>query len=176
MGVTHPVSEAPKTNFLNQISTHLITMKLNELFTNNAPVSVKWEDYDGNAVNAYYVDNEDEIIVSFDSYPEETSEEIIEVSFTRNGSITTDQQGNSIKVFSVVTNIIETYIKRYKPNRIVFMADNSKINLYKRLVAKLTKNTPYMPLSTNDLPLIKIKDYEFISIGLKEIYANKQST
>jgi hypothetical protein len=88
----------------------------------------------------------------FNNDENEEGEEAWSVEFYRNDSQEITGEGDAQRIFATVLSAIQTFIKKYKPNRIIFSASKevepgqkiqSRANLYDRLVQRYAKALGY---------------------------------
>lgn len=119
----------------------------------NQPYKLKWEKGDHGDVDAYAkLPDGNYLSIMFNKgYSQGTKEEAWSVEFFRNNSQEVTGEGDAQRVFATVLGAIQTFIKKYKPNRIIFSAskDNwakqqqnseSRASLYDRLVQRYAKS------------------------------------
>jgi hypothetical protein len=82
-------------------------------------------------------------------YSKDTKEETWSVEFWRNNSQEVTGEGDQQRVFATVLRAIQTFIKKYTPNKIIFAANKvddtgndtqSRANLYDKLVQRYAKS------------------------------------
>lgn len=114
------------------------------------PYKLKWEKGDHGDVDAYAkLDDGNYLSIMFNKgYSQGTKEEAWSVEFFRNNSQEVTGEGDAQRVFATVLSAIQTFIKKYKPNRIIFSASKevddgqnaeSRAGLYDRLVQRYAK-------------------------------------
>jgi hypothetical protein len=124
--------------------------QVNEAF--DQPYRLKWEKSDYGDVDAYAkMDDGTYLSIMFNKgFSQGTKEEAWNVEFFRNNSQEVTGEGDAQRVFATVLGAIQTFIKKYKPNRIIFSAskDNwakqqqnseSRASLYDRLVQRYAR-------------------------------------
>jgi hypothetical protein len=122
---------------------------VNEAF--DQPYKLKWEAGDYGDVDAYAkLDDGNYLSIMFNKGYNQDKEEAWNVEFFRNNSQEVTGEGDAQRVFATVLGAIQTFIKKYKPNRIIFSAskDNwakqqqnseSRASLYDKLVQRYAK-------------------------------------
>jgi hypothetical protein len=82
-------------------------------------------------------------------YSKDSKEEAWHVEFWRNNSQEVTGEGDQQRVFATVLSAIQTFIKKYTPNKIIFAANKvddtgqdsqSRANLYDKLVQRYAKS------------------------------------
>ena len=124
-------------------------MKIKELITEafDQPYKLKWEKGDHGDVDAYAkMDDGNYLSIMFNKgYSQSTKEEAWSVEFFRNNSQEVTGEGDQQRVFATVLGAIQAFIKKYKPNNIIFSASKeveqgqnaeSRARLYDRLVQR----------------------------------------
>jgi len=122
---------------------------VNEAF--DQPYKLKWEKGDYGDVDAYAkLDDGNYLSIMFNKGYNQDKEEAWSVEFFRNNSQEVTGEGDAQRVFATVLGAIQTFIKKYKPNKVIFSAskDNwakqqqnseSRASLYDRLVQRYSK-------------------------------------
>lgn len=124
------------------------TYNVNEAF--DKPYKLKWEKGDHGDVDAYakIADGNYLSIMFNKGYSQGTKEEAWSVEFFRNNSQEVTGEGDQQRVFATVLSAIQTFIKKYKPNRVIFSASKevedgqksqSRARLYDSLVQRYAK-------------------------------------
>ena len=124
------------------------TYNVNEAF--DQPYRLKWEQGDYGDVDAYAkLDDGNYLSIMFNKgYSQGSKEEAWSVEFFRNNSQEVTGEGDAQRVFATVLSAIQTFIKKYKPNRIIFSASKevepgqnaqSRARLYDSLVQRYAK-------------------------------------
>jgi hypothetical protein len=114
------------------------------------PYKLKWEKGDHGDVDAYAkLDDGNYLSIMFNKgYSQGTKEEAWSVEFFRNNSQEVTGEGDAQRVFATVLGAIQTFIKKYKPNRVFFSASKevddgqnaeSRASLYDRLVQRYAR-------------------------------------
>ena len=112
---------------------------------------LRWEKGDFGDVDAIArLDDGTFLSIMFNKgYSKETKEEAWSVEFWRNNSQEVTGEGDSQRVFATVLSAIQTFIKKYEPNKITFAANKvddtghdsqSRANLYDKLVQRYAKS------------------------------------
>jgi hypothetical protein len=127
------------------------TYNVNEAF--DQPYKLKWYPGDWDEVTAYAdMPDGDDLTIIFNNDENEEGEEAWSVEFYRNNSQEITGEGDAQRIFATVLSAIQTFIKKYKPNRIIFSASKevepgqkiqSRANLYDRLVQRYAKALGY---------------------------------
>jgi hypothetical protein len=114
------------------------------------PYKLKWETGDHGDVDAYtQLPDGNYLSIMFNKEHNQDNEEAWSVEFYRNNSQEVTGEGDAQRVFATVLGAIQTFIKKYKPNRIIFSASKevepgqnaqSRANLYDRLVQRYAKS------------------------------------
>ena len=124
------------------------TYNVNEAF--DQPYKLKWEKGDHGDVDAYAkLDDGNYLSIMFNKgYSQGSKEEAWSVEFFRNNSQEVTGEGDAQRVFATVLSAIQTFIKKYKPNRIIFSASKeveqgqnaqSRARLYDSLVQRYAR-------------------------------------
>ena len=125
------------------------TYNVNEAF--DQPYKLKWEAGDYGDVDAIAkLDDGNYLSIMFNKGYNQDKEEAWNVEFYRNNSQEVTGEGDAQRVFATVLSAIQTFIKKYKPNRVIFSAskDNwtkqqqnseSRASLYDRLIQRYSK-------------------------------------
>jgi hypothetical protein len=113
------------------------------------PYKLKWYPGDMDEVTAYAeIPNGDDLSIMFNLDANEEGEEAWSVEFYRNDSQEVTGEGDAHRIFATVLSAIQTFIKKYKPKRVIFSASKevepgqktqSRANLYDRLVQRYAK-------------------------------------
>jgi hypothetical protein len=112
---------------------------------------LRWEKGDYGDVDAIArLDDGTFLSIMFNKgFSQETKEEAWSVEFYRNNSQEVTGEGDQQRVFATVLNAIQTFIKKYKPNKVYFAANKvddtghdspSRARLYDRLVQRYAKD------------------------------------
>ena len=127
------------------------TYNVNEAF--DQPYKLKWEKGDHGDVDAYtQLPDGNYLSIMFNKEYNQDNEEAWSVEFYRNNSQEVTGEGDAQRIFATVLGAIQTFIKKYKPNRIIFSASKevepgqnaqSRANLYDRLVQRYAKAMGY---------------------------------
>lgn len=127
------------------------TYNVNEAF--DQPYKLKWEksefgDWDALA----QLDDGNYLSIMFNKEENDEGEEAWVVEFHRNNSQEVTGEGDAQKVFATVLNAIQTFIKKYKPNKLTFSASKevepgqnaqSRAKLYDSLVQRYARAWGY---------------------------------
>ena len=124
------------------------TYNVNEAF--DQPYKLKWEKGDHGDVDAIAkMDDGNYLSIMFNKgFSQETKEEAWSVEFYRNNSQEVTGEGDAQRVFATVLSAIQTFIKKYKPNKVFFAANKvddtghdslSRARLYDSLVQRYAK-------------------------------------
>jgi hypothetical protein len=113
------------------------------------PYKLKWYPGDWDEVTAYAeIPDGDDLSIMFNLDANEEGEEAWSVEFYRNDSQEVTGKGDEFRIFATVLSAIQTFIKKYKPNRVVFSASKqvapgqkaqSRANLYDSLVQRYAR-------------------------------------
>ena len=125
------------------------TYNVNEAF--DQPYKLKWEKGDHGDVDAIAkMDDGNYLSIMFTKgFSQETKEEAWSVEFYRNNSQEVTGEGDAQRVFATVLSAIQTFIKKYKPNKVFFAANKvddtghdslSRARLYDSLVQRYAKS------------------------------------
>jgi hypothetical protein len=127
------------------------TYNVNEAF--DQPYKLKWYPGDWDEVTAYAdIPDGDDLTIIFNNDENEEGEEAWSVEFYRNNSQEITGEGDAQRIFATVLSAIQTFVKKYKPNRVIFSASKevepgqkiqSRANLYDRLVQRYAKALGY---------------------------------
>jgi ribosomal protein S18 acetylase RimI-like enzyme len=126
------------------------TYNVNEAFDN--PYKLKWYPGDWDEVTAYADIPDGDLTIIFNNDENEEGEEAWSVEFYRNNSQEITGEGDAQRIFATVLSAIQTFIKKYKPNRVIFSASKevepgqkiqSRANLYDRLVQRYARAMGY---------------------------------
>jgi hypothetical protein len=112
---------------------------------------LRWEKGDYGDVDAIArLDDGTFLSIMFNKgYSKDTKEETWSVEFWRNNSQEVTGEGDQQRVFATVLSAIQTFIKKYTPNKIIFAANKvddtgndtqSRANLYDKLVQRYAKS------------------------------------
>jgi hypothetical protein len=123
------------------------TYNVNEAF--DQPYKLKWEKGDYGDVDAYAkLDDGNYLSIMFNKGYNQDKEEAWSVEFFRNNSQEVTGEGDAQRVFATVLSAIQTFIKKYKPNRVIFSASKeveqgqnaqSRARLYDSLVQRYSR-------------------------------------
>lgn len=123
------------------------TYNVNEAF--DQPYKLKWEKSDYGDVDAYAkMDDGNYLSIMFNKGYNQDKEEAWSVEFFRNNSQEVTGEGDAQRVFATVLSAIQTFIKKYKPNRVIFSASKeveqgqnaqSRARLYDSLVQRYAR-------------------------------------
>ena len=124
------------------------TYNVNETF--DKPYKLRWSKGDHGDVDAYTkLDDGNYLSIMFNKgYSQGTKEEAWSVEFFRNNSQEVTGEGDQQRVFATVLSAIQTFIKKYKPNRVFFSASKevedgqksqSRARLYDSLVQRYAR-------------------------------------
>ena len=127
------------------------TYNVNEAF--DQPYKLKWYPGDWDEVTDYAdMPDGDDLTIMFNNDENEEGEEAWSVEFYRNDSQEITGEGDAQRIFATVLVAIKTFIKKYKPNRLIFSASKevgpgqksqSRANLYDRLVQRYARASGY---------------------------------
>lgn len=142
------------------------TYNVNEAF--NQPYKLKWEKGDHGDVDAIAkLDDGNYLSIMFNKgFSQDTKEEAWSVEFFRNNSQEVTLEGDAYRVFATVLSAIQTFIKKYKPNKVFFAASKetdeypyepgaprpnpeSRAKLYDRMVQRYAKSWGYSAFRTD---------------------------
>ena len=124
------------------------TYNVNETF--DKPYKLRWSKGDHGDVDAYTkLPDGNYLSIMFNKgYSQGTKEEAWSVEFFRNNSQEVTGEGDQQRVFATVLSAIQTFIKKYKPNRVFFSASKevedgqksqSRARLYDSLVQRYAR-------------------------------------
>ena len=124
------------------------TYNVNETF--DKPYKLRWSKGDYGDVDAYTkLDDGNYLSIMFNKgYSQGTKEEAWSVEFFRNNSQEVTGEGDAQRVFATVLSAIQTFTKKYKPNRVFFSASKevedgqksqSRARLYDSLVQRYAR-------------------------------------
>jgi hypothetical protein len=124
------------------------TYNVSEAF--DQPYRLRWEHGDYGDVDAYAkLDDGNYLSIMFNKgFSQGTKEEAWSVEFFRNNSQEVTGEGDAQRVFATVLSAIQKFIKKYKPNRIIFSASKeveqgqnaqSRARLYDSLVQRYAR-------------------------------------
>jgi hypothetical protein len=122
----------------------------------NQPYPLKWEkgehgDYDALA----RLDDGNYLSIMFNKENNQDNEEAWSVEFYRNNSQEVTGEGDAQRVFATVLTAIQTFIKKYEPNKIIFSASKevepgqkaqSRASLYDSLVQRYARSWGFRAL------------------------------
>jgi predicted transcriptional regulator len=121
--------------------------QVNEAF--DQPYRLKWEAGDYGDVDAYAkLDDGTYLSIMFNKGYNQDKEEAWNVEFFRNNSQEVTGEGDQQRVFATVLSAIQKFIKKYKPNKVIFSASKevddgqksqSRARLYDSLVQRYAK-------------------------------------
>ncbi len=113
------------------------------------PYRLRWEAGDYGDVDAYAkLDDGNYLSIMFNKGYNQDREEAWNVEFFRNNSQEVTGEGDAQRVFATVLSAIQKFIKKYKPNRIIFSASKeveqgqnaqSRARLYDSLVQRYAR-------------------------------------
>jgi hypothetical protein len=113
------------------------------------PYRLRWEHGDYGDVDAYAkLDDGNYLSIMFNKGYNQDKEEAWNVEFFRNNSQEVTGEGDAQRVFATVLSAIQKFIKKYKPNRIIFSASKeveqgqnaqSRARLYDSLVQRYAR-------------------------------------
>jgi hypothetical protein len=125
----------------------LAKVNLEEAF--DQPYRLKWEQGDYGDVDAYAkLDDGNYLSIMFNKGYNQDKEEAWNVEFFRNNSQEVTGEGDAQRVFATVLSAIQKFIKKYKPNKVIFSASKevepgqnaqSRARLYDSLVQRYSK-------------------------------------
>ena len=118
---------------------------------------LRWEKGDFGDVDAIArLDDNTFLSIMFNKgYSKDSKEEAWSVEFYRNNSQEVTGEGDAQRVFATVLSAIQTFIKKYTPNKIIFSANKvddtghdsqSRANLYDKLVQRYSKSWGFRAL------------------------------
>jgi hypothetical protein len=120
---------------------------VNEAF--DQPYRLKWEAGDYGDIDAYAkLDDGNYLSIMFNKGYNQDKEEAWNVEFFRNNSQEVTGEGDAQRVFATVLSAIQKFIKKYKPNKVIFSASKevepgqnaqSRARLYDSLVQRYAK-------------------------------------
>jgi len=120
---------------------------VNESF--DQPYRLKWEAGDYGDVDAYAkLDDGNYLSIMFNKGYNQDKEEAWNVEFFRNNSQEVTGEGDAQRVFATVLSAIQKFIKKYKPNKVIFSASKevepgqnaqSRARLYDSLVQRYAR-------------------------------------
>ena len=120
---------------------------INEAF--DQPYKLKWEKGDHGDVDAYAkLDDGNYLSIMFNKGYNQDKEEAWNIEFFRNNSQEVTGEGDAQRVFATVLGAIQTFIKKYKPNKVIFSASKeveqgqnaqSRARLYDSLVQRYAR-------------------------------------
>lgn len=123
------------------------TYNVNEAF--DQPYKLRWEKGDHGDIDAIAkLSDGNYLSIMFNKETNEDNEEAWSVEFFRNNSQEVTGEGDAQRVFATVLGAIQTFIKKYKPNRIIFSASKeveqgqnaqSRARLYDSLVQRYAR-------------------------------------
>jgi hypothetical protein len=123
------------------------TYNVSEAF--DQPYRLKWEHGDYGDVDAYAkLDDGTYLSIMFNKGYNQDKEEAWNVEFYRNNSQEVTGEGDAQRVFATVLSAIQKFIKKYKPNRVIFSASKeveqgqnaqSRARLYDSLVQRYAR-------------------------------------
>ena len=162
------------------------THHINEVF--NQPYKLTWEKSDHGDVDAYAkMEDGKYVSIMFNHGYNDDNEEAWSVEFFRDNSQEITGDGNAMRVFATVLFAIKTFIKKYKPARIIFSASKeveqgqnsqSRANLYDSMVQRYARSWGYRAFRAEagnkvvyELTSLKISEDE-IDEGWKDSIAN----
>jgi predicted transcriptional regulator/GNAT superfamily N-acetyltransferase len=121
--------------------------QVNEAF--DQPYRLKWEAGDYGDVDAYAkLDDGTYLSIMFNKGYNQDKEEAWNVEFFRNNSQEVTGEGDQQRVFATVLSAIQKFIKKYKPNKVIFSASKevddgqksqSRARLYDSLVQRYAR-------------------------------------
>jgi pyrimidine deaminase RibD-like protein len=124
------------------------------------PYKIKWEKSDYGDVDAIAkLDDGNYLSIMFNKgYSQDTKEEAWSVEFFRNNSQEVTGEGDAQRVFATVLGAIQTFIKKYKPNKVYFSASKevedgqnseSRAKLYDSLVQRYARTWGFIVVRTD---------------------------
>ncbi len=123
------------------------TYNVSEAF--DQPYRLKWEHGDYGDVDAYAkLDDGNYLSIMFNKGYNQDKEEAWNVEFFRNNSQEVTGEGDAQRVFATVLSAIHKFIKKYKPNKVIFSASKevepgqnaqSRARLYDSLVQRYAR-------------------------------------
>jgi len=136
----------------NKLHSEVLTIEtmyqnIDETF--DQPYKLKWEKSDYGDVDAYAkMDDGNYLSIMFNKGYNQDKEEAWSVEFYRNNSQEVTGEGDAQRVFATVLSAIQTFIKKYKPNKVIFSASKevedgqnseSRARLYDSLVQRYAR-------------------------------------
>ena len=136
----------------NKLHSEVLTIEtmyqnIDETF--DQPYKLKWEKSDYGDVDAYAkMDDGNYLSIMFNKGYNQDKEEAWSVEFHRNNSQEVTGEGDAQRVFATVLSAIQTFIKKYKPNKVIFSASKeveqgqnseSRARLYDSLVQRYAR-------------------------------------
>jgi hypothetical protein len=122
-------------------------IELTEAF--DQPYPIKWEKGDHGDIDALaQLDDGSYLSIMFNKEQNEDDEQAWAVEFYRNNSQEVTGEGDAQRVFATVLSAIQTFIKKYKPNKVIFSASKeveqgqnaqSRARLYDSLVQRYAR-------------------------------------
>jgi hypothetical protein len=136
-------------DFVNSLADKWKNIKEGVAEAFDQPYRLKWYPGDMDEVTVYAeIPNGDDLNIMFNLDANEEGEEAWSVEFYRNNSQQVTGEGDAQRIFATVLSAIQTFIKKYKPKRVVFSASKevepgqksqSRANLYDRLVQRYAR-------------------------------------
>ncbi|MFY8212785.1 MAG: hypothetical protein ACOVLB_08985 [Candidatus Nanopelagicus sp.] len=127
------------------------TFNVNEAF--DQPYKLTWEKSDSGDVDAYAkLDDGNYLSIMFNQGWNKDNEIAWSVEFFRNNSQEVTGEGDAQRVFATVLTAIQIFIKKYKPNKVMFSASKeveqgqnaqSRARLYDSLVTRYARSWGY---------------------------------
>ena len=119
-------------------------MILTELF--NEPYKWGWNPgaSEERVTGGFRTDDNSTVSVDFElaGRQDESGRAYYMFSFARNGSMETTGEGDAFKIFATVAQMIEEFVKDYRPDVITFTANDgepARKSLFKRMLPKLAR-------------------------------------
>jgi hypothetical protein len=146
---TLPTTEASVSEVLMAIREGygLNEQQVNEAF--DQPYKLKWEKSGTDITATTKLDDGGHLGIMFQKGYNQDKEEAWSVEFYRNNSQEVTGEGDAQRVFSTVLSSIQAFIKKYKPNKVMFAASKetddgqnsqSRARLYDSLVQRYAKS------------------------------------
>ncbi len=147
-GSLNDIKPATKSiSALRQVVDVLDYIVVTEAF--DQPYKLKWEKGDYGDVDAYTkLPDGNYLSIMFNKGYNQDKEEAWNVEFYRNNSQEVTGEGDAQRVFATVLSAIQTFIKKYKPNKVIFSASKeveqgqnaqSRARLYDSLVQRYAR-------------------------------------
>lgn len=133
------------------------TEVITELYEPESSYKLEWDDQFG---------RKERVATAYDNLGREIeirfvplSDSMIEIEFSRGDEYDITGGGDAIKVFATVIQAIKRYLRRYRPEYLIFSATgSSRIKLYKRLVDRFASQAGYRQAEVRDPNTILLRD------------------